>query len=408
MDTTVRDNQTKVQNELDILMKRIAVPQDSVSQEILKSTFITPSARMKFWRNEVGNWMLVFLILLLVTGCLAGPTVADRFFHRPTVTGRFLHVAMTIWFGAGAYLATLVSIFVFVFCLITSSEVFEDLASSQLTSRATAVFNGSLPTLYVFGLVVLTHHMRSGYHAATIPTSLLTIGTVGTCIFVSLLILAIVGVRWTRSLFDQQADLCHPEVGIFKCLLYMLPLYEYKFQDLRYTQLLLEKLEQMASLLEGPFARRFQSDDPVTDAWLQQEMKERAAAIREMKRTVVYSKGHPPPELVQKGTAMFIHVCNLDWQSLDRADTKDPTKLERAKLLKQRVARALGVSAVPLGLLLLVVFVKPIRDLDASHALFVGAILFLAISVLSALDPDFAKTGLDIIGKITGKLKGSE
>lgn len=390
------------------LLKYIVVPQSSIPQEVLKSTFVTPHARMEFWKDEISDWMVVPVVVLLVTGSLAGPTVAGRFFQRPALAGHFLHVPPTAWFGAGAYLGTIVSIVVLIYCLVTSSEVFEDLAESHLTPRASAVFNGSLPALYVFGLVVLTYYMRSRSHVSAALTSLLTIITVGTCTFLAILILLLVGLRWVRSMVKQQRNLSHPEVRLFECLVDMLPFYDFKFQDLSYTHSLLATLEQIASLLEGPFARRFQSDDPVTDVWIQQEMKERAAAVREMKRIVVFSKGHLPAVLVQRATDMFVHICNLDWESLDKAPTKDPTKLERARQLRQRVVRALGVSAVPLVLLLLVIFVKPIRDLDSSHALFAGAILFLAISVLSALDPDFARTGIDLLTKITGKGKGSE
>jgi hypothetical protein len=403
MNGRIRDEEASTEKSL----SHIPVPKDSLQQEILKSAFVTPHARMKFWRDEVSNWLGVCALILLLAGYVAGPIVARKFFRPPMMTAGILPIPVTVWLAT--YIGTLALCFVLVFFIVKSDEIFAGLARSQLTPRVTSILNASPPALYVFGLVLWTYRMQRGAHAKGLFTFFLTASTIGTCVFAGAFFFTLIFVRRFQSFFRQQKNLAHPEVSLFECLVGFLPLYEWIFRDVGYTRRLLDNLERMAALLEGPLARKFQHGDPLTDSWIQQEMKERAAAIREMKKLVIYSKGNLPEELVQRATNMFVRVCNLDWQSLDRVTTKALTRLERAKQFKQRALRVVGASAVSIALLLLVVFVKPIRELDNSHLLFAGAILFLAINVLSALDPEIAKTGLDVLGRITGgKLKSSE
>ena len=384
-------------------LKRIDLPQDSVTWMVLKGSFVTPYARIEFWKNEVHDWIGNFVLLLLLLVYVASPIIANRVFLRPGVSGQFLHLSASVWFNVGTYACLLAAISLFVFLLFLSSTVFGGLSQSQLTPNVTVVLNASFPAVYVCCLLLLAYRLRRMFPAPTVTSSLVTTCALGTCIFAAAILLALFVDRFVSSLVEKQASLSHPEVRLFACLTYgVLPLLDFKFRDFRFTRQVLESLEEAASLLEGPFAARVRTEDPGTDSWLDREMKKRAAAVREMKKMVVFAKGSAPPELDARARSMLIHVCNLDWQSLDRAPMQELSKRERALQLKNQITRGIGVVAVPLVLLLLVTLVRPIRELDTSHGLFVGAILFLAISVLSVLDPEFSKSVIKLMAPFVG------
>lgn len=77
MNGRIRDEEASTEKSL----SHIPVPKDSLQQEILKSAFVTPHARMKFWRDEVSNWLGVCALILLLAGYVAGPIVARKFFR---------------------------------------------------------------------------------------------------------------------------------------------------------------------------------------------------------------------------------------------------------------------------------------------------------------------------------------
>ena len=227
---------------------------------------------------------------------------------------------------------------------------------------------------------------------------------------VSLSLLVASFVVWTLCLqlieriVQRQTWEAHPETFVFQGLLDLLPLQARSFQNPSSAAKLLDGLEHVAYLIEVPLTRRLRAGDPMTRGWLEEEMKCRAAAIRELKKTAIYSGGVIPAQLSQKLEATLVHVCNLDWRLLEEVSVPVISKRERARRFGQRLLRAATVSIIPAGILVARLTIGTVQQFDKTNVVLIGTIAWLCINLLSAFDPEYGltKQGLDLLSKVPG------
>ena len=190
----------------------------------------------------------------------------------------------------------------------------------------------------------------------------------------------------------------------------MLPLDNRSFQRPSWTARFLEDLEHVAYLIEGPLTRRLQTGDTITQSWLEEQMKRRAAAVRELKKLVIYAGGVIPEQLTRKLETTLVRVCNLDWNLLDEVPVAIVSKRERAKLFGQRLLKAITVSIIPAGILIVRLTVGTVQQFDKTNVILIGAIGWLCVNLLSAFDPEYSltKQGLDLLSKVRGVASGKD
>ena len=368
-------------------------PRIRPTDEGLKSLFITEAARFQFRNEDIRNWLLSISLACGPAMTLVGSIIAKRMWH--------IHQHWTVWLWAIS--AALVMLLACLSCWILGLPIYENFFESWSPVATKMFFVFAPPTLFVFVCLIAVHHLRlvSAYAALTFA---LSVGVFELSLFMASTVGGLmVGLFLVRASYRQAWE-GQPVMYVFRGLLDLFPLKVSGFQDPYGTAKFLSGLERVAYLMEGPLVRRLRPGDPFTQSWLEEEMKGRAAAIRELKKIAIYSGGVIPNQLKVNLETTLMHVCNLNWELLDKAPVAVMGKRERALRFSQRLLNATTASVVPASVLIARLFVPAIQQFDKTNLVLVGAIVWLCINLLSVFDPGYGltKQGLNLLEKIPG------
>lgn len=165
--------------------------------------------------------------------------------------------------------------------------------------------------------------------------------------------------------------------------------------------ILLEELEFAARALEHDMPRKTASGDPVTDAWLVEQLAQAAAAIRELKHHVVLPAADSVETLATKLHEIAVAFTKNRWSELPKAEVKR-LSVRTAGVRLLEIVRSIVIAAIPLGAVTLLSALK----VQVPELVMVAAYVWAAVSIITVIDPDFAsrlKTVKEVLGLTGGK-----
>jgi hypothetical protein len=359
----------------------------------LMSLFIKDAATLRFWHEEFINWLVSLGIVGTVGTIMACTITAKRIWH--------IHQPWVVWLWA---ILSICSVLVAcMVCVVITTTFLGEFVKASLPMPARRVGLLAPCALALFGYLIVVHRLRVISPQSTL-TFAASVGVFGVSLFVASVSMWAFCMLLMHRMVQRQTWEAHPEAFIFQGLLDLLPLSNYDFQYSFGTAELLNGLEHVAYLIEVPLTQRLQAGDSIIQNWLEEGMKRRAAAIRELKKTAIHSGGLIPVELTQKLEVTLVHVCNLDWKLLEELQVPVVSKRERARLFGQRLLTAATVSIIPAGILVARLSVGSVQQFDKTNVVLIGSIAWLCVNLLSAFDPDYSltKQGLDLLNKLPG------
>ncbi len=360
----------------------------------LNSVFIAKRAELKFWAEEWDSWIAPIMIVGWLVVAVSAGEVLER---RPPIQQ----------FGASSgwvLLGVIAWVVVWVLLLYLENLLFQPFLEDSLSNTAQNIGMLFAP-LAVVGLVdfMVVHYLRLAYPRSPLTFGL-SVGLLVMAVLVASFLVWLVAVRLWAVMIERQVWEAHPLPSLFGTLLDMFPFVNWSFQHPVGMDLILRDLERAAYLMEGPLTRKLQAGDPTIQTWFDEQMKRRAAAIRELKKLVLYSGGAVPERFENKLKETLLHVCNLDWSRLEEMPVPVVSKRERARQFGQRLVKAATVSIIPAAILIARLSVTTVQQFDKTNAVLIGTIAWLCINLLSAFDPEYGltKQGLDLLSKVPG------
>jgi hypothetical protein len=158
-----------------------------------------------------------------------------------------------------------------------------------------------------------------------------------------------------------------------------------EWKDLEQRVRVAAHLERTAGTLENGLARRFRPDDAITKDWLTNELRRKAAAIRQLKQNVYFPSGRGQQLILDKCQGLLSCILTGDWNSLPSADIEPPKQdslMTRLRRLGQRLFNAFLPLLVLLGLRGRVSIAS-----TTSTYLWTFAIAWAVLGVLMTTDP---------------------
>ena len=152
------------------------------------------------------------------------------------------------------------------------------------------------------------------------------------------------------------------------------------------------------------FGQRQQTGEPVQDNWQQRVCEERAAFLRALQRGPLLPRPDTRDYLLRQFKVLFEIVLQDDWGNMPLIELPDVPRLSwRQKVF--RTVRTIIVAALPLATLY--ALSDHLKDIHAtiSGTLWGGAIIWLAVSLMTLLDERFSEK-LSGVKEILGALKG--
>lgn len=157
------------------------------------------------------------------------------------------------------------------------------------------------------------------------------------------------------------------------------------WKDLEQRVRVAAHLERAAGTLENGLARRFRPDDTITKEWLTNELRKKAAAIRQLKQNVYFPSGRGQQLVLDKCQGLLLCILTGDWNSLPSANIEPPKQdslLTRLRRLGQRLFNAFLPLLVLLGLRGRVSIAS-----TTSTYLWTFAIAWAVLGILTITDP---------------------
>lgn len=367
------------------------------SDEGMTNLFIGEAAKTQFWRAEFGFWTMWLIFIGSLGTMLLANLWARRAWH--------IHQPWKVWgWSAGA---TLLAIGLCVLYFFVAYELFNDFVEELLPWRAQATVMFTSFAVLLLAALAGVHHLRVvAPHA--ISTFAFSVAIFELGLLLLSVIIWLVLANLLRAAVDRQAYENGPVGSVFLSLLALFPLQSWSFQYPYWISEFLNSLEHIAYLVEVPLARSLRASDAITQTWLDEELRKRAAAVRALKKNVIYSGGLISPDVNLKLLTMLVRICNLEWEQLEIAEVPVITKRERARRFSRRMINAVTASIIPATILTARLTVAPIRDFDKTNIVLVGTIVWLCLNLLSVFDPDYGltKQGLNLLEKVPGIGKG--
>jgi hypothetical protein len=367
------------------------------SDEGMTNLFIAEAAKTEFWRSE----FMIWTTWLIMTGTLGTMLLANLWAKHAW----HIHQPWKVWgWSAGA---TVLAICVCVLYFFVVYALFNDFVEELLPWRAQATVMFTPFAALLLAALIGVHHLRViAPHA--LSTFLFSVAIFELGLLLSSLIAWVLLANLLRAAVDRQAYENTPIGSLFTSLLGLFPLASWSFQYPYWISEFLNSLEHIAYLVEVPLAKSLRASDATTRAWLDEQLRERAAAVRALKKTVIYSGGLISPDVNLKLTTMLVRVCSLDWEHLETASVPVISKRERARRFSQRLLNAVSASIIPTTILVARLSVPAIRDFDKTGIVLVGTIVWLCLNLLSVFDPEYGltKQGLNLLEKVPGIGKG--
>jgi hypothetical protein len=137
----------------------------------------------------------------------------------------------------------------------------------------------------------------------------------------------------------------HPELLLFREILSATIRANLRAKGIETPRVVSANLENAARLLEYSIPTLLVVGDPVTDAWVRSQMRERAFGIRELNQMIMLSNPDEwPDEFVNRVTSAFMAASHLDWAALEHTEVTTLSWDQRNEKLSSRITRAMSAA----------------------------------------------------------------
>lgn len=162
-----------------------------------------------------------------------------------------------------------------------------------------------------------------------------------------------------------------------------------------------QALSSVATCLDTSLVRQLTSSDIVLDNQIGAALRKRAAALRELAGQIALG-GDSGPEIAARIRGLLHSACYLDWQSMPGSEAPAQTDRDRLSAWLHTAGRNLAIMVLPLGTLLALNRGWLVLDPDQRPWANVILLAWIALILLSLLDPNFEFTNktLDTVGKL--------